>query len=218
MILPDRNSGTKHDQTGAFLPEAKAFARLHGIPDDCVIMIDLGKDQGARAAEVLARIVALSKGEPLRHLMFCGHGIPRMLPQASRLTAEKLAGVVASTKHPEVDVFLAACLTGKGTPEDPETGVGGDGGFADGLRDALCRAGSKNCRVFAHVTAGHATRNPEVRVFEGAGSEVGGNGGRYVIAKTSPLWGKWVRKLRDTDLRLRFHLMTQAGLEAELAA
>jgi len=217
VILPSANSHGKHDQTGAFLPESQKFQRLHGIPDDHVVLVDLSKDQGARAAEVLAKVVALGKGEPILNILFAGHGLRGSLPQLRGVTAPKLAGVLASVKHPAARVYLAACSTGDGTPAEPLTGVGGDGGFADGVRDAFAQAGSVDVWVTAHVTAGHAFWNPEVRRFEGKGLQGAAAGGTYLVPHGDPkLFAKWRRHMKETDLRFRIHLMTPAEVRAEI--
>jgi hypothetical protein len=173
--------------------------------------VDLSESKLTRQARFFEVIAGLAK-PPLDCLAWFGHGLPRSLPQPwiGLKDVDHFASVFASSKVPRQTVVLYACSTGAG-------GVGGDGGFADALRDALCRAGSVNCRVVAHVTAGHATRNPNVRFFDGMGSATGGAGGYYPVAPGSALWKKWVRALRETDMRFRFPFLSVAEIHAELA-
>jgi len=80
---------------------------------------------------------------------------------------------------------LYCCLTGF------SLNIAGDGGFADKLRDAFCEAGMTWVKVYAHTTAGHTTRNPYVRIFEGQGSPIGGIGGQLLVQPGAKLWKTW---------------------------
>jgi len=138
-------------------------------------------------------------------------------------------------------VVLWCCSTGKpgdGTADkEAASGApGGDNGFADKLRDELCAIGLTWCRVYAHTTDGDCTRNPNVRVFEGLGSPVGGVGGEWIVPPPSTgiksaLWATWrdalwaknswaVGKLlcggNAKDFRLWAPFMTRAERIAEL--
>lgn len=53
--------------------------------------------------------------------------------------------------------------------QDHETG--GEGSFADTLRDELNREEGQNREIWGHRTAGHTTRNPTWRVFDGPQGE-----------------------------------------------
>jgi hypothetical protein len=110
-------------------------------------------------------------------------------------------------------VALYCCSTGAASSADAYAEFGGDGGFADRLRDALCVAGGVHCTVDAHTTAGHTTMNPYVRRFEGRGSRVGGVGGFDLVSpKSGDLWRRWRRALRETSLRYRFPVMSVAEI------
>ena len=69
--------------------------------------------------------------------------------------------------------------------------------FADELRDALCRAGAIENRVFGHTTAGHTTNNPHARFFDGSNMAEGGTGGYWIARPGGPLWRKWAKYLRE---------------------
>lgn len=203
-FAPQFNTAGRKDATGAFQPEARAFLRVVG--DGSLVLIDNRKPEAAMRAQVLA---ALSPGT-LTVAFFC-HGLGKRIQFGFGLAhVALLASALAGDRNRRV--VLYACNTGKGN--EP---VGGDGGFADELRDALCRAGCVDCRVDAHTTAGHTTCNPYVRRFEGMGSPVGGVGGYWLVAPGSALWTKWRTALRDTDLRFRFPFMSVAEIHRELA-
>lgn len=216
-ILPDRNSRGKFDQSGAFEPEARAFAKHHGIPDDHVVEIDISADQGARAAQFLTAIRDRAKGPAFSLVAFFGHGLTNNLPQFRQVTAPKLAGVLGSVKVPAVHVALYACSTAAGDR------LTGDGGFADGLRDALQRNGSIDCTVDGHTTAGHASYNPNLRRFMGLGTNDagalvhGGSGGEWIVAPGSKDWKKWIAYLRTVG-RFEFPLLTLEEIRAKVAA
>lgn len=207
-FAPLHNLDGKRDATGAFHPEAQAFAKLTGAD---VVLVDNDTPAISRREAVLD---AIREHNPGQVAFFC-HGWTTGIQfgfgvQHTLLLAETITGGWAGT---DPRVVLYACLT---AADGKTPGAGGDGGFADEFRDALCRAGATWCRVDAHTTAGHTTRNPYVRRFEGQGSAVGGTGGQWIVAPKSPLWKPWVRALRETDLRYRFPSMSVAEIHAEL--
>lgn len=214
IILPDRNQHLQ-DWAGAFKPESESFRKMHAIPPDDVVWIDLSKPKAARRAQVFAAIAARQKAGPLEVVAFFCHGLRGSLPQFDLgiAHAPELAGLIASTKAPAVRVALYACSTGGDTSAG---GPGGDGGFADALRDSLERAGATQCRVDAHTTAGHATMNPNVRRFEAKGDGMGDVGGRWIVPPGSIQWKAWVAHLRAGTLRFRFPLMTDEEIRTEL--
>jgi hypothetical protein len=124
----------------------------------------------------------------------------------------------------ELRVALYCCSTG----EDPRDNFcdasgtdtrrdsnPGDGSFADHLRDELCRTGHADCSVFAHRTAGHTTRNPNVIIFEGSGSSVGGFGGVMPITpKNKAVWKAWVNHLK-TPYRFEVSHLTVAEIREQ---
>ena len=202
----DRNTAGKHDFAGAFQPESEAFQKLHGGD---LFPIDISKPAAVMRARVLEKIRDAS--ELTRVAFFC-HGFATGIQLGFKLPhVAELAKTIAASGTVSPNITLYACSTGAG-------GVGGDGGFADKLRDALCTAGATQCRVDALTTAAHATRNPYVRRFEGQGSPVGGTGGQWLVAPGSKLWPAWKAALQKTDLRFLFPTMSVAEIHAELLA
>lgn len=207
-LAPRYNTGTKRDATGAFQPEARAFAALH---NGDVVLVD---NKNLTSAGMRSDVLTAIRDHRPSHIAFFCHGWKTGIQFGFGMKhldelAEAIRGCYQGTCS---IVTLYACSTGGGP------GTGGDGGFADGLRDALCRQGDVDCFVDAHDRPGHTTRNPYVRRFEGMGSAVGGSGGYWIVSPGSTLWRPWVRALRDTDLRFRFPTMDVEQIHAELAA
>lgn len=190
-----RNSFLRRDATHAFIPEAQKFAAIHGA---ALVGVDNKADQAARRDAVCS---AIERHRPKTIAMFC-HGWSSGIQFGFRMAhVRRLASDIRFFCPDDAPtVVLYACSTALGLNR---SAPGGDGGFADVLRDNLCRAGARNCRVFAHSTAGHCTANPYVRVFDGMGRESGGIGGTYLVAPKSPQWKAWKCTLR-TDERFMF--------------
>lgn len=208
-LAPLHNSEGRRDATGAFQPEAEAWLDAQGLTgaEAEAVLID---NRWTNLAMRRAVIRALECALPDVLGIFC-HGWGTGIQFGFSIGhVDSLAEAIHVDGDVAPRVALYCCSTGKGP------GVGGDGGFADMLRDALCRAGSVYCRVDAHTTAGHCTRNPYVRRFEGGGSASGGSGGAWIVTPASALWDRWRAALRDTDLRLRYPTMTVAEIHAEL--
>lgn len=194
-LYPRWDTWPRKDVTGAFRPEALEFARIHG---GVASSIDNRQSADRMRADVLATLEAAG---PVAAVAFFCHGwasgiqLGFRLPQVMEL-AEAIADVCPSGA-PIVPLYC--CSTASGLRR---SAPGGDGGFADRLRDALCVVGATGCRVIAHSTAGHTTRNPWVRDFSGPEAAVGGS---WLVEPWGPEWRRWVRTLRGPgDERLRF--------------
>jgi hypothetical protein len=219
-ICPTRDAPGKRDVTAAFLPESRAFAKLHGVEH---VQIDNRAPMASRGRQTLRALTAAVErtGGLLEVVAIFCHGWRDGLQLGFRAKdIPTLAGALRDLCTSDVVVALYACDAARDSDDergdDVQDGPGGDGGFADLLRDALCREGATHCRVYAHPTTAHTTRNPHVRVFVGGGSEVGGYGGEYLVPPGSELWPTWRRALRETDLRFRFPLMSEDAVLEEL--
>lgn len=221
-----------------FRRQAKAFMKLHGLSKDRLVLFDNSnpKKKKAMRETILDALdepliaCALRETKPIVVAFFC-HGYKRGIQAGFDLrSVEQLAQAIhdfgGKTSAYPVRVPLYACDTGRDIDRDREDDLrefGGDGGFADELRDSLCEAGSICCRVDGHTTAGRATRNMNVRRFNGDGSPVGGRGGFYPVPrpkrkkpKRNALWRAWCRALK-TKFRFQFTFMTTAEIHAYLA-
>lgn len=200
-FTPDRNSPSKPaDYSGAFKPEAQRFCTLFGGRR---FEIPLTRSFGYQLDMVTETIRASGHIDVVG--FFC-HGFTNRLQFAyTNSTVGKLADVLAEVHCDRVALY--ACSTGGGK------GPGGDGGFADILRDRMCERGLTDCRVMGHEVSGHTTTNRCKRFFDGMGSPVGGTGGYDVVARKSKLWSAWSRRVRDTKDMLRFRIMTMSIAE-----
>jgi hypothetical protein len=204
----DKNTGKlRPDYTGAFKPEAQRFAEFWGMTWANIVKIDVDKSKKEMRRDVCNAIVESTKnGRKLRVIAFFCHGWKTGIQLGfDTKNVGVLAHVLKNRVVKNVVVPLYCCSTGRDSDseisDDIDPGfVGGDGGFADVLRDMLCaETNAIRCRVVAHVTAGHTTLNPWVRYFEGANMPFGGTGGFWVVRPKGPLWRKWIRWLRGKD-------------------
>lgn len=216
VFAPKHNSDGKRDATGAFQPEARAFCRALSLPER-VHMFDNGSLRPFAARRLdCERHLHAARGIGIV-AMFC-HGWKDGLQAGWRKgEIHKLARSLQSACDAQPVILLYACDAGRDGDadrwDDVGPGPGGEGGFADMLRDELRKLGVRGT-IYAHTTEGHTTQNPYVRVFlpdEAAG-------GQWVVEPSSNLWPTWRRLLRTTDLRFRFPFLSRTELEAELGA
>jgi len=99
-----------------------------------------------------------------------GHRGGKKANMSTKSVGEFVAGIGGSLRG-DVNVALMACSTGK----DVKGKEGGEGSFADALRDELVEQGHEGANVAGHTTAGHTTGNPLGRYF--TGKDEGGGGG-----------------------------------------
>jgi hypothetical protein len=202
-FAPKFNTKGRKDATGAFQPEARAFLKFHEQPTEHLFLIDNTSSPEAMRQAVISALKEF--GDPLCGVAFFCHGTRRGIQLGFDF---QTAAALASAIYPDpghLSVPLYACDTGRDRDAnrlDDLEAIGGDGGFADMLRDALCRDGISGCNVDAHTTAGHTTRNPNVRRFRGA-SAAGGPGGYYIVPQRSRNWKTW-RKMLLTTFRYEF--------------
>jgi hypothetical protein len=215
VFTPDRNAPGKHDHTGAFWPEARAFAKLHGVPYSAIHAVDVSRLDEVRRAHVLE--VIGNHPQRLTHLALFCHGLRGRVQLGFRSAhVAELALALAWVAEPDLTVALYCCDVARDDDaerdDDRKTGPGGIDGFAARLRDALIWAGLPDARVFGHATPGHTTRNPWLRVFRAPR----GAPGDWVVDPASPVWRRW-RKALAGDLRLRFPAMLVEDVRTEVA-
>jgi hypothetical protein len=211
IFVPIHASLLKPGDVGEFLREAKAFRAMHG---GVIHRFDNKVSPERRRVAILEGLTEGPSVTPVRSVAFFCHGLSKSIQAGFDLDS---VGVLARAIHaictPDVVVSLYACSTATGMSRQAP---GGDGGFADKLRDNLVEAGARHCRVIAHYTAGHTTRNPHVRYFEGPGN-LGGVAPFENTKKTKQEWRRWVGALKG-ELRLRFPFMTIDELRREVLA
>lgn len=215
-FVPDQNTPGKKDATGAFHPEALAFLRHHQQSPTAMIRFAARADFAVRRTTCTRALEAVNGLDVLA--LFC-HGWRDGLQAGFRLAnVRPLAALLSKRMAPEAHVVLYACDAGRDADDEERDdvlgGPGGDGGFADALRDA-CETLGAHITVTAHATAGHCTRNPYTRFFAPGCM---GRGGSWYVEPNSSLWRPWVRALQDptSTLRYRFWQMTPEQIAAEL--
>jgi hypothetical protein len=218
LFVPDQDSPGKKDMSAVFYPDARAFARHYGQePSDVIVRFPANAPPDQRRAVCLQALRSVTA--PLDVVAFFCHGWPDGLQAGfTRINALTLARVLGMHARLDAHVVLYACNAGRDRDaddaDDLEPGPGGDGGYADELRDA-CGALGRRITVVAHSSAGHASYNPFCRYFD---PTQGGKGGQWFVEPNSPLWPLWRRALRDprSTLRWRFWDMRPSQIEQEL--
>lgn len=216
LIIHAGHNTTKPDATGAFIPEAKAYAKWlasQGWTVECH-PFDNRAEKPARRREVEGYI---DNGAGLwDHIAFFGHGLKTSIQSGHTVDhVETLAALLSFHCAPHVRITLYACDAARDGDrdkrDDVNDSVGGDGGFADVLRDALYARGMTG-HVDAHAKPGHATKNPHIRRFD-IDEHTAGDG--WLVAPGSPKWRAWIRSLKG-DMRFRFPWLTPAEIDAAL--
>ncbi len=214
---PSKRDPDRHDATGGFQVWGRRFLEHHGEDPASLILVDNHANPTVQMGLILD-VLSARAGVPACVAFFC-HGFKAGIQFGFKLRhLRRLAGAIAALGDPAVKVPLYACDCARDLDADRRDDLeefGGDGGFADLLRDHLCRAGAVDCRVDAHTTAGRADVNPNVRRFEGLGSADGGRGGYYIVPMDNPLWPRWREALR-TDYWYEFPFRTQAEIHSHL--
>lgn len=205
IVRPTGNRRGLHDYSGAFLPESRRCFDWFASRGWNVGYVEVGERDPIDPvlegiADLNARQLALGFGPALpldRLLIFCHGGARALYLGGLRVTRApgspfvRLVDALERHGSAALSVTLYACSAGGGD------GPGGDGCFADELRDRFVVQAGRSLRVDAHSTKGHTTRNPYVRRFEG---ELAGVGGSWLVRPGSQLWPVWRRALR-ADLR-----------------
>lgn len=219
VFMPDANLPGKHDATGAFWPMAREFIRATKPQSASVQRFPAVAPLGRR--RVFCINSARTFGTPIDTLAFFCHGYKTGLQAGFQLsTLSSLARLIVEYATIDAYVLLYACDTARDADEhmDDERGPGpgGDGGFADELRDMLERL-DRHITVMGHATAGHCAENPYARRFR---PETGGRGGEWYVEPGSTAWLAWIRALRDpkNSLRFRFPRMEPEQIQRELLA
>lgn len=210
-IVPG-NSPYKAD-TREFVDQSMLWRERHDGTE--LVSIDLEAPVPARFRQVLA---AIELHAPDLLAFFC-HGLSTRLPQlgASIANVAQLAGAIArATTAPRVVLFT--CLAGEDLISGADGPPGGDGGFADSLRDALVKHGATGAQVDAHGSSsqlsgrkkdvgGHTTHNPFVRRFAGP-EDKAAVGGYWLVEPSHPGWYAWRKWINALGWR-EFPIMTR---------
>jgi hypothetical protein len=195
-IAPSQNTGTQHDAAGAFHPGAQKFAAAYNAPWRTF------ENVGARKTVQKNFYDTIDKYCPAGIDLFAyfGHGIVDGLPSPHIGLAELddfVRVLLPKVSKPFVAV-LYACSAGAAN------------GFSGKLREKL----GADVWVYAHTSVGHSYMNPDVS------EEMADNSPSYRLLYPygSDLRAAWTEALHYTDLWLRFPLLYNAALNAEVNA
>jgi hypothetical protein len=216
VISGDRNSEDKiADYTGVFLPEALAYMKTHNIPITNHHRVNLSYSESSRRFSVYNFIKKkYNELGQIEGIAFFCYGLNKKIQLGIRISDLQDFSYLIKEVMPKKSINFAFALYCCSIGDDP--GIGGDRGFADCLRDEMCKAGITEVTITAHSESGHATKNSSKKKFDGMGSPVGGTGGLWIVAPKSTLWTKWKKLIIKTDLRFRVPFMTIAEIHKEL--
>ena len=216
VISGDRNSEDKTaDYTGMFLPEALAFMKTHNIPVANHHRVNLSYSESSRRFSVY-NFIKKKHAElgQIEGIAFFCYGLGKKIQLGIRISDLQdfsyLIKEIIPKKSTNFTFVLYCCSLG----DSP--GIGGERGFADCLRDEMCKAGIVDVTITTNVEDGHATKNTSKKKFDGLSSPVGGTGGIWIVAPKTTLWIKWKNAINKTDLRFRVPFMTIAEIHKEL--
>jgi len=229
-VMSRRNPG---DAT-YFQNSGRAFCRFHGYdPDESAHIIDNGapdihnegdhREQNPMMDDVLDIMDSLPSSPPIRVFAFICHGFNHGVqfgfskrPNRTQKT-NRLMDLIAEKSAHDLIMPIYGCSTAEGPN-------GGEGNFADYLRDNLINRGITHIQIDGHTIAGRAIECPYVRRFTGQGNA--GQGGEWIIepqgqnvpADDRALWLKWKELLleRHYNLKYRFPFMSSDAIRAEV--
>lgn len=221
VFRPGHNSHGKRDVTGAFAPEAERYMDAVCTKDSPLVIVDNKKSFVRRQAAVSGILAELSKDEDwFDGVAFFCHGWKTgiQLGFKNKHVFELSDRIHELCQHSFIEVPLFCCSTGGDVKTRRSSPGTGDNSFADLLRDALCERSDAHgyasyCRVMAHETVAHTTKNPRVRFFDGMGSPEGGVGGFRPVKPRGRLWKAWKRELRAKNSELRFRMPHMSVLD-----
>ena len=216
-ICPSTNRKGKKDVTGAFLPEALRFTELRAEEDYTALLRQFDNDDSKRRRRREVEEIIQLAPYPIDCLALFMHGYRRGLQSGhNSWNVKNLAKAIASNASPNIKIALYACDTGRDADrqraDDNKPGPGGEGGFADKLRDSLVHLGLDGGWVDAHTVTAHTTKAPYVRRFY-INEEAQHGGGGWLVTPRSPEWKKWRTRLqKDRRFRLSFPLFSQSQI------
>lgn len=218
ILHPQHASKSKPADAGEFRREATGFgASLADAGWDVTQQsFDNELPKPMRRASV-ERVIA--GGDGLWDIVaLFGHGLKHSIQTGHDMASiPALADLLDAHASPHVRIELYACDAARDSDwnkkDDVRDAVGGDGGFADALRDALSTHGLTG-HVDAHAVAAHTTWNPYVRRFYMDGEGVASGAG-WLVDPKGPHWRAWRAALRG-PMRFRFPLLTADEIAAAL--
>lgn len=247
IVVPKYNSGTKKD-ADEFKREAHRFMKFHDVEGCHYYEFDNMRGRIATGTDLVSWMmlcdsIELSGDDPDPDEVdeldiiypkvwgFFMHGYQFGIqagircpthPYATKVDKENFSlFCTAMARHLAPNAIFYACSTGDDPDGEPDTAPGsGDDSFSDYVRDVLCGLGCTFNRAFAHTKAGHLSRTPWVKFFDGQGSPVGGQGGYMPVGPNSPMWREHKKMLRQdrksNSYRFRLPFMETRHIHEEI--
>jgi len=221
IIHGSKNHKGKRDATGAFIPEARAFAKMHEVHENNVLALDCIKNRPFARRRRVSGFFAKHDRAPKTGMIaiFCHGWTSGLQIGFGKKRVPELVEMLDHCCRRDVKIVLYACSTAGNKSKGKAIGPGTNGGFADLLRDEMLRRGFRGGWIDAHLTPGHTTRNPYVvrfltePIFE---NEFDVPGGQWLIQPKTKLWEIWKKELRK-GFRFRFPFYHDYEISGHLA-
>lgn len=216
IIYSSENVKGKHDATGAFIPEAKAFAKHHCVPKENMLGVPCTRLKShERRKRVLDFFTRHDREHFVRLIAWFGHGWSRGIQFG--FTKSNLYELVDSLKGScaeDLSMVLYACSTASASKSGRKVSMPAtDNGFADKLRDDMYEQGFRDGWVDAHLNPGHTTKNPYLLRFICNDGHYDRGGGVWLVKPKSAYWATWANAIRKTKFRYIFPTMANFDLD-----
>lgn len=240
-FAPAHASKSRPGDAREFQREAREWLEYYDAADPPSLVVFDNSLSPQRRGEWIERALEANKPEDgfeaiaffchgLRDLLQTGHAKDTKRRPAYR-RVESFAETLARVSSNAPSIALYACDAARDddsdSKDDTEGGPGGDGGFADELRDAMLRVRSFfGGWIDAHATPGHTTLNPFVRRFDLVALPhervTGRVGGDWIVDPDDrERWRSWRRALGTTKIkgamRLAFPTLTRSEIHEVLS-
>ena len=203
VIYSSKNVKGRRDATGAFIPEAKRFAKINNVPEENMLAVPCVGMKAEKRREIVLDFFDEIGTRRVDMIAWFGHGWSHGIQFGfNKRNIEDLVKALPITEHKHVLYACSTASTNKNTRNIKMPGT--DGGFADTLRDTMLNYDFTSGWVDGHLQPGHTTRNPYMIRF--MVEEGNTKGGSYIIEPGSGLWSIWVKALK-TDFRFKFPFM-----------
>lgn len=215
ILYSAQNHPGKHDATGAFIPEARAFASRYDVPDENILALDCIKNNPYRRRMICGDFFNQHLDYDVGLIgIFCHGWSSGIQIGFSKTTVKDLVYYLDYSCARDVRIVLYCCSTASKSKSSRKMALqkiapGTDGGFADTLRDEMLRQGFRRGWVDAHLTPGHTTWNPYVVRFLNNpmfDDDIDLPGGQWLIQPKSKLWPEWRHALK-TEFRFEFPML-----------
>lgn len=214
VIYSNSNVKGKKDATGAFIPEAKAFAKFYCVPEENMLGIPCTRVKASVRRNSIKEFLSIHNGGGIRLVAWFGHGWSQGIQFGfNKRNVGKLTRWMVGCCAPDVSQVLYACSTASTSKSTRKISMPGtDGGFADTLRDAMWEYGFTGGWVDAHLQPGHTTKNPYILRFICDEDHVIRGGGIWLVKPKTTYWATWVNAVRNTNFRYIFPTLSKFNL------